>query len=264
MLILSLLDSQKSKTLQRWQFEKEPLVNIGRANDNHVVINDDLISRRHVELHQIAPLQWQLISKGTNGSFCKGQQIDKLMLSSGIEVQLAKGGPWLKFELLSTSKTQQIPSYESNSNDLETILIGLNAQFSKTCLRERQEETNRHIGQIQKLQTQIKEEITWLKKQSECPENLLKVLLDTNKYLEDKKQNLKELLTRIEEVKELLEQFQIHLECDQNVAKQLPNQETRVEQLIETIKEQLEELDQELGRIHSEHLLESAKRIFSL
>jgi serine/threonine-protein kinase len=57
MLILSLLDPQQSQVIQQWRFEQEPLVRIGRAYDNQVVINSDLISRYHLEIHQIHFLQ---------------------------------------------------------------------------------------------------------------------------------------------------------------------------------------------------------------
>jgi len=282
MLIFSLLETQQSKTLQQWQFEKDSLVRIGRASDNHAVIDNDLISRYHLELHQIQPQQWQLISKGTNGTFFKGQRIDKLILSTGLEVQLAQGGPWLKFELSPAAETEtppisiiaKLPSPEPPIIDptesdfyisqLEIILSGLNVQFSKSFLSQRKEEINKRLGEIQKLLTKLKEAVNLVEKNSQYPEILFKSLSEAYEDLELQKQTLKEFQPRLEEVQQLLEEFQKHLESNVAVAQQLPTQKTRVAKLIETVQQQLDELDQELGRIHAQHLLNSAKRSLSL
>ncbi|MEA5536615.1 AAA family ATPase [Crocosphaera sp. XPORK-15E] len=201
MLIFSLFDPQQSKTLQQWQFEQEDLVRIGRASDNNAVINNDLISRYHLELHQIQPQQWQLISKGTNGTFFKGQRIEQLMLSTGIEVQLTQGGPWLKFELSPTAETETLPIFiivkppnpesptidptgsDSHISQLEIFLTGLNAQFSRSFLSQRKEEINKRLGEIQKLQTELKEAVNLVEKNSQYPKKLPifeKVMQDTS------------------------------------------------------------------------------------
>jgi hypothetical protein len=274
MLILSLLDPQQSQVIQQWRFEQEPLVRIGRAYDNQVVINSDLISRYHLEIHQIQPQQWQLISKGANGTFFQGKRIEQLILSSSIDIQLAQGGPRLKFELLPTAKIEtlqisaiaqspnpELPNSFSNEPDsriniLETILGGLNAQFSVSFLNQRKAEIHERLAAIQTLQVKLKAEINLGEKNSQYSENLLKILLENYEDLE--------FQPRIEEVQQLLETFQQHLEANATVAQQLPTQSTRVEQLIEGVRQQLQDLDQELGRIHAQHLLDSAKRIFSL
>jgi|GEM_PF-1975859 len=276
MLILYLVEPLESKTLQQWEFEQETLVRIGRANDNNAVISSDLISRYHLEIHQIQPQQWQLISKGTNGTFCQGKLIDKLIISSGLEVQLSRGGPCLKFEILpaSPSQPQQLntqaatstitTSSSSQTSQLENILSGLNTQFSKTFLTQRQEEINKRLGEIQELQIQLRDATILVQKMAQYPESLLKTLSANYRDLELQKQSLKEFQTRISQAEELLEEFQKHLESNAAVAKKLPREETRVDQIIETVRQQLEELDRELGRIHAQHLLNSAKRSFSL
>jgi|694.fasta_scaffold06150_7 hypothetical protein len=282
MLILSLLDPQQSQVIQQWRFEQEPLVRIGRAYDNQVVINSDLISRYHLEIHQIQPQQWQLISKGANGTFFQGKRIEQLILSSSIDIQLAQGGPRLKFELLPTAKIEtlqisaiaqspnpELPNSFSNEPDsriniLETILGGLNAQFSVSFLNQRKAEIHERLAAIQTLQVKLKAEINLGEKNSQYSENLLKILLENYEDLEFQRKSLKEFQPRIEEVQQLLETFQQHLEANATVAQQLPTQSTRVEQLIEGVRQQLQDLDQELGRIHAQHLLDSAKRIFSL
>lgn len=265
MLILYLLDPQQSQTLQQWQFAQESLVRIGRANDNDVVISSDLISRYHVELHQIQPQQWQLISKGTNGTFYQGKQIDQLMVSSAMQVQLAKGGLWLKFELpLTVTKPLISTEPDPRIGQLETILSGINAQFPREFLSQRQGEIDKRLGTIQELQAKLKEAIKLAEKTSQDQDIVLKILSETHEDLELQKQVLQQLISRIEEYQQLLEDFQKHIDSNELLAQKLPNCDTRVDQLMQTVQQQLKELDQELGRVHAQHLLNSAKRSFSL
>lgn len=99
MLIITLLDTQQMKPQQQWRFDKESIILVGRLLDNQVVLQSDLVSGIHLELHQIQPQQWQLISKGRNGTFVNNNAVQQIPLTDGMQVQLATGGPLLKFEL---------------------------------------------------------------------------------------------------------------------------------------------------------------------
>jgi len=105
MLILTLLDPQKQTTLQRWTFDSESIIRIGRSAENHVVIPDSLVSRQHLELQKIdnspSNTTWQIINHGTNGTFVNGILTSKSQISDGSLIQLAKGGPLLKIEIKS-------------------------------------------------------------------------------------------------------------------------------------------------------------------
>jgi serine/threonine protein kinase, bacterial len=111
MLIVTLLHPQDRTPVRQWRFEQEKIVRIGRAPGNQVIINDPVVSRFHLELHQMdspaAPDQsspvpsWDLINFSVNGTFLDGQAIAQTRVTQTTLVQLAKGGPLLQFQALS-------------------------------------------------------------------------------------------------------------------------------------------------------------------
>jgi len=98
---LTLLDSQRNTPLQQWRFENEFVIRIGRSPDNHIVLTDTLVSRHHLELRCLNSNRdsWQLINQGTNGTFLDGVLVAQSLLSDGSLIQLARGGPILKFQV---------------------------------------------------------------------------------------------------------------------------------------------------------------------
>ncbi|MBV9385823.1 MAG: protein kinase [Chroococcidiopsidaceae cyanobacterium CP_BM_ER_R8_30] len=101
MVRLTLLDSQRNTPLQQWRFENEFVIRIGRSPDNHIVLTDTLVSRHHLELRCLNSNRdsWQLINQGTNGTFLDGVLVAQSLLSDGSLIQLARGGPILKFQV---------------------------------------------------------------------------------------------------------------------------------------------------------------------
>lgn len=101
MVTLSLLNTKQTTSLQEWHFGNEPVIRVGRAPDNHVVLSDPLVSRRHLELRRINVngSSWQLINQGTNGTFLNGILVSQGLLVDGALIQLARGGPTLKFQV---------------------------------------------------------------------------------------------------------------------------------------------------------------------
>jgi len=106
MVTLTLLNPQGSTPIQQWHFESEPKIRIGRAPDNDIVLNDPLVSRHHLELRRIGnvkspgiSVQWQLINQGTNGTFVNGILVSQGLVSHDSLIQLARGGPTLKFQI---------------------------------------------------------------------------------------------------------------------------------------------------------------------
>ncbi|BAZ41963.1 serine/threonine protein kinase [Calothrix sp. NIES-4101] len=103
MVTLTLLEPQQKTPLQEWHFADESLIRIGRANDNHIAIADDLVSRYHLELRRIdagsSYSGWQMVSTGINGTFLNGVLVNQAQLPDNCLLQLAKSGPLLKFQL---------------------------------------------------------------------------------------------------------------------------------------------------------------------
>ncbi|MDM9383234.1 FHA domain-containing serine/threonine-protein kinase [Chlorogloeopsis sp. ULAP01] len=117
MVILTLLEPQKKTPLKQWHFENEHIIRIGRSTDNDVVLNDTLVSRYHLEIRQLSSNQnsgsWQVISKGTNGTFINEVLVVQSLLPNNSLLQLARGGPILKFQI----EQETSPNQSSASSD---------------------------------------------------------------------------------------------------------------------------------------------------
>lgn len=107
---LTLLHPQQSAPLQQWRFENEDVIRIGRSPDNDVVLSDSRVSRYHLELRRIdisnakaggnfASIAWRMFNQGTNGTFLDGVLVSQAWLADGSQLQLAQGGPLLKFQI---------------------------------------------------------------------------------------------------------------------------------------------------------------------
>ena len=111
MITLTLLDSQQKAPLQQWHFEDESVIRVGRSPENHVVLTESLVSRHHLELRRISSSKnrssWQLVSQGTNGTFLNGILVSQSLVTDNSLIQLARGGPTLKFQI-EASGTQAI------------------------------------------------------------------------------------------------------------------------------------------------------------
>lgn len=101
-MLLILLDPKTQMPLQQWHFPNESIVRIGRAPENHVIIADPLVSRQHLELRKIdtaTSSTWLLVNQGTNGTFINGVLTPQGIVTDGSLIQLARGGPILKFQI---------------------------------------------------------------------------------------------------------------------------------------------------------------------
>ncbi|RUT08228.1 serine/threonine protein kinase [Dulcicalothrix desertica PCC 7102] len=103
MVTLTLLEPRQKKPLHQWNFSDEPLIRIGRASDNHIVISDDLVSRYHLELRRVdtggLDGSWHLVNKGINGTFVDGVLVAQAPIPNNCLLQLANGGPLLRFQI---------------------------------------------------------------------------------------------------------------------------------------------------------------------
>jgi serine/threonine-protein kinase len=137
---LTLLEAQNKTPLKQWCFDNFTVIRIGRAPDNHIVIADNLVSRYHLELRQIGTNNhgdaWQVVSQGTNGTFLNGILINQSLLADHSLLQLAQGGPMLRFQLQEVASVdlswQQIPE-ATTSAALPAISAIRQANSSAIC-----------------------------------------------------------------------------------------------------------------------------------
>ena len=129
------------------------MIRIGRSPDNDVVLTDTVVSRYHLELRPITDNNahsWQVINQGTNGTFLDGILVSQSLVVDGSLIQLARGGPTLKFQVNSVQNT---PKSSSNSgcthignppNNLFCIHCGQPLSVQRTI---RQYQVLRTLGQ---------------------------------------------------------------------------------------------------------------------
>ncbi|AFY67950.1 FHA domain-containing protein [Geitlerinema sp. PCC 7407] len=98
MITLTLLHPIQSIPVQSWTFEHEPIVRIGRATDNHVVLYSAVVSRHHVELRGQGS-QWEVVNLGTNGTYLDGKRVDRMSVVDGAIIRLARSGPNIQIRL---------------------------------------------------------------------------------------------------------------------------------------------------------------------
>ena len=104
MITIILLHSLQSIPIQKWTFESNSPIKIGRANNNDIVLYSAVVSRYHLEIRPQGS-DWLLISKGANGTFFEGKNIHKILLKDGMIFRLASSGPKIQIRLKDMSES---------------------------------------------------------------------------------------------------------------------------------------------------------------
>ena len=104
-VVLTLLDPQHATPLRQWRFPHEARICVGRAIDNQIVLHDRRVSRHHLELLRLEGSSpdsgaWQVKNHSTNGTFLEGNPVVQHLLTADCLLELARGGPQLRFQLL--------------------------------------------------------------------------------------------------------------------------------------------------------------------
>jgi len=128
-ITLTLLHPLKSVAVQKWNFDPNSVIRIGRANDNDVVLYSAVVSRHHLEIRPRGQ-DWALINLGSNGTFINGKKINKVLVKNGMVIRLASSGPKIKITLddsvdsPSSDQTQQPKPRVISSKDIskETVM----------------------------------------------------------------------------------------------------------------------------------------------
>ena len=77
----------------------EPTINLGRAADSTLLLDDDYASARHAQLVQVDPATWMLNDlQSTNGTYVNGIRLDRPTLVNGEDI-IRIGRSQLKLEL---------------------------------------------------------------------------------------------------------------------------------------------------------------------
>ncbi len=92
MITLHLLHPSEKTPMQKWSFESEPVIRIGRVEDNHVILYSSVVSRHHAEL-RLQSRYWEIVALGANGTFIDGEKINQARITNGTIIRLANSGP---------------------------------------------------------------------------------------------------------------------------------------------------------------------------
>ena len=99
MITLTLLRPLQSTSVQKWTFEDNSVIRIGRATDNNVVLYSAVVSRRHVEIRQVGT-SWEVVNLGANGTYVNGQRISHhVPVVDGLIIRIARSGPQIQIRL---------------------------------------------------------------------------------------------------------------------------------------------------------------------
>jgi RsiW-degrading membrane proteinase PrsW (M82 family) len=83
---------------QRYSFDQDKTVMIGRSRDNDVVVSDPTVSREHARLAW-GPDGWRYEGLGRAGTFLRGSAVTSLLVSGPVELSLASPhGPVVRLE----------------------------------------------------------------------------------------------------------------------------------------------------------------------
>lgn len=199
MITLTLLDPQQRSPRQQWHFEQETTIQIGRSDDNHIVLKEPLlsqelaglISRHHLILQQVAGQEWRLTNQGSNGTYIDGAPVQQSSIANGTQFQLARGGPIFQVQIQTAtgipavqppptvnltspaiapsvepeavaSLQAQLTAVTQERDRLQGKLQEIQAQLPLSSLTARQTDLTQQSGQLQKLHRLLQEEITQL------------------------------------------------------------------------------------------------------
>ena len=111
MITLTLLSPQNVNLTQKWQFDSQSIIRIGRSQDNDVILYSAVVSRHHATLRNQG-FGWELVSLGVNGIYLNGKKITHAPVEDGMVVSLGDSGPKLRI---------RIKSDHSQSVDEDTV-----------------------------------------------------------------------------------------------------------------------------------------------
>ncbi len=103
-ITLTLLHPLKSVAVQKWQFDPNTVIRVGRASDNDVILYSAVVSRHHLEIRPWGK-EWALINLGSNGTFINGKKVNKVILKDGMVIRLASSGPKIKINISESPDT---------------------------------------------------------------------------------------------------------------------------------------------------------------
>ncbi len=106
----------------------KPVTNNGRKSDNHIVINDEHVSRYHAQIKRIKGRYVILDLNSTVGTSVNGKRIDRKTLKPGDVISLGgvpliygEGAPMTGFESQNEQQSDGVDSGPTENTDIESV-----------------------------------------------------------------------------------------------------------------------------------------------
>lgn len=138
-ITLTLLHPLQDIPVQSWTFDDEPVIRIGRATDNHVVLYSAVVSRHHVEVRR-NEVTWDVLNLGSNGTYLDGKRVNQTPIIDGAVIRLARSGPKIQIRIDSAPLSEKQRAYLEKERSLtpsgsepskDTLLIEKNREAQK-------------------------------------------------------------------------------------------------------------------------------------
>jgi membrane-bound lytic murein transglycosylase D len=75
----------------------QDVTRLGRKPNNHIILDDELVSSFHAEIHRREDSYYLLDMESTNGTYVNGKAIHKTLLNNHDKIEIGSGGPLLEF-----------------------------------------------------------------------------------------------------------------------------------------------------------------------
>lgn len=116
MITLTLLHPLQSTPVQRWSFEGNSVIQVGRGPENLVVVYSAVVCDRHLELRRNG-LLWEVKNFGVSGTYVNGKRVDQAVLTDGAIIRLGRSGPNLQVDLFIDSNNSTPASLLTEDQD---------------------------------------------------------------------------------------------------------------------------------------------------
>ncbi len=96
-------DGLQTERIETWCFSAAQEVQVGRHDDNDVVLASARVSRFHLTLFCDGK-SWHCASFGSNGTYCDGRLVSHVEFSDSLFLELGPPGPKLRFDVIDSER----------------------------------------------------------------------------------------------------------------------------------------------------------------
>ena len=154
LISLRLLDAVQGHSVLTWNFERAAVVNIGRLEENDVVLVDPIVSRLHATIKHVEG-SWELTALGKHGVLVNDRRVESIELRHEMVFRLGPNGPLLQFINLDQAAppVSQINRTTVSFDPIMLDMLGIDEEQAAQEVREitENEDFERLLGRAREL-----------------------------------------------------------------------------------------------------------------